>query len=80
MAIKFEKVEPGMVLYDWHRTKMGNTNISRMGCWEVRIIDKTERGCTVSWNSNRPQFYGRRRVERLHRKRYEKKTPGPFGR
>jgi hypothetical protein len=67
VAIKFEKVKPGMVLYDNHRTKMGNTTMSRMGEWPVfvREIDAERQRALVSWNCNPAQWYDRRRVEKL---------------
>ena len=54
MAIKFEKIAPGMVLYDRHRYKAGNTRLTRMGEWSVRIIsvDPDTRSAIVSWNGN----------------------------
>ena len=67
MAIKFEKVQPGMTLYDFHRESMGNTTMSQIGKWSVRIIEvNTEKGMAlVSWNTNRPEWWARRKVERL---------------
>ena len=58
--MKFEKLKPGMVVYDVHKTKIGNTTRSTLGTWTVRIIsvDPEKRSCMASWNSNPPQrFY-----------------------
>jgi hypothetical protein len=74
VAIKFETVNNGDVLYDCHKTKMGNTTMRRMGTWKVLVIEKDERGATVSWNGNRPQYYGRGRIERLRRTPYKPKA------
>jgi hypothetical protein len=41
MAIKFDLIKKGDVVYDCHRYKMGNTKMSRMGCWDVRILALT---------------------------------------
>ena len=68
--MKFEKIEAGMVLYDVHSYKMGNTNLSSIGVWPVRIIsvDK-ERGCAVvRWNGNKEQTYHRFSLEKLKAK------------
>lgn len=68
MAIKFDKIEPGMILLDVHREKMGNTTMSEWGWWEVRIIsvDRDKRTAQVSWNHNQPQTYRQRQLERLY--------------
>ena len=70
MAIKFDKIEPGMVLLDIHREKMGNTTMSEWGLWKVRVIsvDPENRTALVSWNSNPAQTWEARRLERLHTK------------
>ncbi len=51
------KMNVGDVLYDVHREKMGRTDASREGCWEVRVkaVGKDERGhwADLSWNGNR---------------------------
>ncbi len=58
--MKIEKLKPGMTVYDVHRQKMGNTNISSVGTWSVYIIDVDvdKQIVTASWNTNKPQkFY-----------------------
>lgn len=67
MAIKFEKIEPGMTLLDIHREKMGNTTMSEWGLWKVQVIsvDRDKRTAVVSWNSNPAQTWDARRLERL---------------
>lgn len=68
MAIKFEKIKAGMVLYDRHRERAGNTTMTRLGEWPVEIIsvDPERRTAQVSWNTNRPETYGRHSLERLY--------------
>ena len=70
MAVKFEKIEPGMVLLDIHREKMGNTTMSAWGLWKVKVIsvDRAKRIAVVSWNSNPAQTWDARRLERLYTK------------
>lgn len=70
MAIKFEKIEPGMTLLDIHREKMGNTMMSAWGLWKVQVIsvDHAKRTAVVSWNSNPAQTWDVRRLERLYTK------------
>ena len=68
MAIKFEKIKPGMVLYDRHRRRMGNTTMTTLGEWSVRIIsvDPETRSATVSWNGNREERYTAHRLAKLY--------------
>lgn len=70
MTIKFEKIEPGMVLLDIHREKMGNTTMSEWGLWKVKVIsvDRDKRTAVVSWNSNPAQTWEARRLGRLYAK------------
>ena len=57
--MKFEKIKPGMTLYDVHSYRMGNTTLKTMGCWTVRVIsvDTEKRTAVVSWNGNRETTY-----------------------
>jgi hypothetical protein len=68
MAIKFEKIKSGMVLYDRHRHRMGNTTMTDLGEWPVRILTVDQFGAEVVWNGNshRPERWARRRLERLY--------------
>lgn len=56
MAIKFEKIEPGMTLHDIHSERMGNTTMRELGRWDVRIVsvDREKRSAVVRWNGNSP--------------------------
>lgn len=67
MAIKFDKVQAGDVLYDCHKYRMGNTLVTTMGTWKVKILEKSEHGCRVSWNGNTPRFWSIGMVEKLRR-------------
>ena len=57
--MKIEQLSPGMVVYDCHSHKMGNTTISSLGVWEIEIISvDLEHGKVVaSWNYNQPETY-----------------------
>jgi hypothetical protein len=68
--MKFEKIEAGMVLYDVHSHKMGNTTIRSLGVWTVRVIsvDKERKSARVSWNGNREETYYRAQLEKLKAK------------
>ena len=60
--MKFEKLEAGMVVYDVHRHKLGNTTMSTIGVWRVCIVsvDRETRRVQASWNNNPPKtFYPR---------------------
>lgn len=67
MSIKFEKIHAGMTLYDRHRHVMGNTTMTDLGEWPVRVLEvDAANGCaTVSWNGNRPETWCRRRLVKL---------------
>jgi hypothetical protein len=69
MAISFDKVKAGDVLYDVHRTKMGNTRMRAERCWPVQVVSiDHERGTAVcSWNGNPARQYTRRQIARLRR-------------
>lgn len=68
MAIKFADIASGMTLYDRHRHKMGNTTMTDLGEWPVKILSVDQFGAEVVWNGNshRPSFWPRRRLERLY--------------
>lgn len=67
MAIKFDLVKVGDVLYDCHMQRMGNTTMRQMGTWRVVITEKREYGVMASWNWNPPSYFPARIVERWRR-------------
>jgi len=71
---KFHTVKAGDVLWDVHREKMGNTTMSRLGAWQVRVIsiDYENETAMCSWNTNPPRLYFKRGIERLRRTKPEK--------
>lgn len=71
MAIKFEKIKEGMTLYDVRRHRMGNTTMSSVGVWPVRVIDVFEDGAIVSWNYTKPERWHRSQLEKLRAKEPE---------
>ena len=68
--MKFEKLKPGMVVYDVHSVKMGNTNMRTVGVWLVKIvsIDTETRMVTASWNGNRAEKFSSRTAEKWREK------------
>ncbi len=70
MAIKFEKIKPGMRLMDIHIQRIGNTTMGRFGRWFVDIIsvDEQNKTAVVRRNGNKPTTYYRRALERLYTK------------
>lgn len=68
--IKFEKITPGMTLYDVHSTRMGNTTMRTMGVWHVRVIevDAERRRALVSWNTNSPVWWNQWELSKLRAK------------
>lgn len=77
MAIKFEKIQPGMTLWDVHSELAGNTLMKRWGKWEVRVYSvhngttaqgRPLRYAMVSWNGNREERWYDDRLSRLYAK------------
>lgn len=68
MAIKFEKIKPGMVLLDIHSEQAGNTTMRRLGCWKVEVVSvDTENECAaVRWNGNAARMWSKRQLEKLY--------------
>lgn len=74
MPVDPNTVKVGDYLYDCHMQRCGNTEVSAMACWGVRILaiePKTEacpyRSFTVSWNGNKPQRYTDSQIHRLRK-------------
>jgi hypothetical protein len=67
----FDRIKPGDILWDVHREKMGNTTMSRQGCWRVEVVsvDREKRTAVVRWNSNPQQIYSEYSLGRLRRSR-----------
>lgn len=65
--MKFEKIKPGMELYDVHSYKMGNTTMRSIGVWTVRVVsvDAERRSAICSWNGNKPEYYSESRLAKL---------------
>jgi hypothetical protein len=59
------KLKPGDVLYDVHSHKMGNTTMSTMGCWAVRVIEVHEHHIVASWNGNPARTMNSMAVQKL---------------
>jgi hypothetical protein len=83
-VINPDLVKEGDVLFDVHRTKMGNTAMSRMGWWTVRVLrieaydsaGRQRRRFIVSWNGNREQTYYEHQIRRLRRSKPKERRRG----
>jgi len=71
--MKFERIKPGMVLYDVHSHRMGNTTMRTMGCWEVHVVsvDAEKRTARVHWNVkfNPEETYHEFQLKRLRERK-----------
>lgn len=79
MAIKFEKIQPGMRLADIHSVRMGHTTMRRKGLWWVHVKEVEDkeiegphgkfrrRRALVSWNGNAFEWWSEHRLTRLFR-------------
>jgi len=63
---KISRLKVGQILWDKRRYKMGNTNMSTWGLWEVKVleIDPEFRWVMASWNGNRTEKMFQRRIEK----------------
>lgn len=71
--MKFEKIKPGMILFDVHSHRRGNTTMTTMGCWEVFIesVDVEKRTAMARWNGNPARKYFERDLNSLREKKPE---------
>lgn len=69
MAIKFETIKAGDVLWDYRSERAGNTTMRRWGNWSVKIIeiDHAAGWARVSWNGNPSTKWYRHNLEKLRR-------------
>ena len=67
---KFDQFQPGMVVYDAHKVRAGNTTMMTLGVWRVRIIevDREKQTILASWNGNTPETMYRRSWSKLRLK------------
>lgn len=73
MAIKFEKIQAGMTL--WQRGTYSGAAKSEKGEWRVSVLDvyPEKRSARVSWNGNAPTTWPEHRLTRLFTRRMEAK-------
>lgn len=79
--MKFEKIKPGMKLYEVGRTKLGNTKLSTISVWPVFIVsvDPEKRTVVARWNGNAERTYSERTYSKWKEKEPILITDG-FGR
>lgn len=79
VMVAFNTIKPGDILWDCHREKMGNTTMTRMGSWQVRIIEvyPEKRAALASWNGNKPELFPEYRLKRLRRTEWKSKARFP---
>ena len=71
IKMKIEKLKPGMIVYGVGRTKMGNTTMTTVSVWPVRIIsvDLEKRSCIAVWNMvNKAQAFYERSISKWREK------------
>ena len=64
--MKFEKLKPGMFVYDVGRQRLGNTTLSTVAVWGVEIIgvDTEKRTVDARWNYNLIRTYSEREYKK----------------
>lgn len=73
MAIKFEKIEPGMTLWDVRRTSGLQKFNGKWSCWPVYVkeVDSEKRQVLASWNGNSARWMTERQVTKFRAKKPE---------
>lgn len=71
MMVAFTSVKAGDMLWDCRKVKAGNTTMTRLSCWRVKVIEVTEDGAMCSWNGNPPRKYYPRQFNALRRTKKE---------
>ena len=68
--MKFEKLKPGMVVFDLWRHKTEDSTISTISIVKVCIIsiDPGARTATAYWNNNSARTYSESKISRWHEK------------
>lgn len=69
MAVVFDGVKAGDVLYDVHRERMGNTTMRRTCVYVVNVkeVDQAARKALCSWNGNAPKWFYAAQVRKWRR-------------
>ena len=52
--MKLTSLNPGMVVYDLKRRRMGNTSVVTHCVYKVRVIEVHDNHILASWNGNSP--------------------------
>lgn len=77
MAIKFDLIKAGDVVYSRQRRQMGNTMMRETCEYEVKVyeIDYENRRAVVSWNGNARETWHAGRLAKCYKKPMPKKEP-----
>lgn len=62
--MKFDRLQPGMVVWDVVKRKMGNTIISTTAVFPVKVVsvDPVSESVMASWNGNAPKKFSGRSI------------------
>ena len=71
--VAFTTIKPGDVLWEKRRQKMGNTTMRCDAIYQVTIVEVHEGYAMARWNGNAPRRYYPRDIEKLSRKKPERK-------
>ena len=79
--MKFEKIKPGMLVYDVGRQRLGNTTLSTVVVWGVNIVsvDAEKRTVDAAWNHNLIRTYTEREYKKWRAVAPMLISTGPFG-
>lgn len=73
-----DKLKPGMLVYDVHSYRMGNTTLRSIGVWNVHIfaVDHESRTVQAMWNGNKSQIFRERQWSKWRLKKPELEQVG----
>lgn len=77
--VAFHTVKAGDRLFECRHQKMGNTTMSQLACWDVKVVEVHEHHVIAAWNGNPPKRFGRCSVEKWRRSPPKKPQPDPAG-
>jgi hypothetical protein len=78
--VAFNTIKVGDVLWEGHRTRSGQSRMSRMSWYTIKIVSVHEDHVMASWNTNPVRRYNASAVKRWRRTKPEPKptvTPAP---
>lgn len=78
--MKLSSLKPGMIVWDVGRQRMGNTTMSTVCVWQVKILTVEPDAVMANWNGNAYKRYTQREISRWRAKEPVLVDAGLWGR